>query len=64
MVTEGYFAVRFFMPFQGFTGTPLPGSVDACNAYRQLAIEFIEARNQRIDAAEAAGWAPQAHLDP
>jgi hypothetical protein len=59
MVAEDYSAVRFFMPFQGFTGSPLPGSVGAYNAYKQLAIEFIEARNQRIGAVEAAGWAPQ-----
>ena len=54
MVTEDYSAVRFFIPFEGFTGSPLPGSVDAYNAYRQFAVEFIEARNRRIDPAEAA----------
>jgi hypothetical protein len=43
-------------------GAQQPGSVDAYNAYRQFAIEFIEARNRRIDAAEAAGGAPQARL--
>jgi hypothetical protein len=54
MVTEDYSAVRFFTPFDGFTVSPLPASLDAYNAYRQLAIEFIEARNRRIDAAGAA----------
>ena len=63
MATEDSSAVRFFMPFGGFTGSPLPGSVDAYNSYRQFAIEFIEARNRRIDAAEAAGEALEAHLD-
>jgi hypothetical protein len=54
MITEDYSAVRFFTPFQGFTASPLPGSVDAYKGYKQLAIEFIEARNRRIDAY--AGW--------
>src|SRR5262245_37168683 len=49
MVTEDCSAVRFFMPFEGFTMSPLPGSVDAYEAYRLLAIGFIEARNRRID---------------
>lgn len=49
MVTEDYSAVRFFTPFEDFTASPLPGSVDAYKAYRQLAIQFIEARNRRID---------------
>jgi hypothetical protein len=52
IVTEDYSTVRFFMPFERFAGSPLPGSVDAYNAYMQLAIEFIEARNRRIDAAD------------
>lgn len=34
------------------------------NGARQFAIEFIEARNRRIDTAEAAGWAPRTDLDP
>jgi len=49
IVTEDCSAVKFFMPFQGFTASPLSGSVDAYKAYRQLAIEFIEARNRQID---------------
>jgi hypothetical protein len=55
MVTEDYAAVRLFMPFEDFTGSPLPGSVDAYRAYMHLAIEFVEARNRRIDAADAPG---------
>jgi hypothetical protein len=49
LVTDNYSAVRFFTPFQDFTTSPLPNSVDAYRAYRQLAIAFIEARNRRID---------------
>jgi hypothetical protein len=41
-------AVSFFAPFEDFATSPLPGSVDAYRAYRQLAINFIEARNLRI----------------
>jgi hypothetical protein len=54
MVSEDYSAVTFFMPFEGFSPWPLPGSVDAYRAYRRLAIEFIEARNRRIDGC--VGW--------
>ncbi len=54
IVTEDRSAVRCFMPFEHFTRSPLPGSVDAYNAYMHLAIEFIEARNRRIDALPTA----------
>ena len=49
MVSEDYSAVKFFMPFGDFTDSPMPGTVDGYVAYRRLAIEFIEARNHRID---------------
>ena len=48
LVTEDCTAVRFFLPLQDFKPWPLPASMDAYAAYRQLAIDFIEARNQRI----------------
>ena len=48
LVTEDCSAVRFFMPFEDFNTSPLPGSMDAYLAYRQLAVDFIEARNRRI----------------
>jgi len=48
LVTEDCSAVRFFLPFQGFKPWPLPASMDAYRAYRQLAVDFIDARNQRI----------------
>lgn len=41
-------SVRFFTPFADFTASPLPGSVEAYLAYRQQAMVFLEARNQRI----------------
>jgi len=48
LVTEDCSAVRFFSPFEDFSTSPLPGSVAAYVDYRQFAIGFIEARNQRI----------------
>lgn len=48
LVTEDYSAVRFFSPFENFNTSPLPESVTAYRDYRQFAIGFIEARNQRI----------------
>jgi hypothetical protein len=48
LVTEDCSAVRFFSPFENFNTSPLPGSVAAYMDYRQFAIGFIEARNQRI----------------
>jgi len=39
------------LPFEDFNTSPLPGSMDAYRAYRQLAVAFIEARNRRILAS-------------
>lgn len=54
IVTEDYSAVKFSMPFPGFTASPTPSSVDAYNTYRQKAVDFLEARNRRIDGD--VGW--------
>ncbi|MBK9287098.1 MAG: hypothetical protein IPN38_05285 [Flavobacteriales bacterium] len=48
LVTDDLSAVRFFTPFAGFATSPLPASVDAYQAYRQQAMDFLNARNQRI----------------
>lgn len=48
LITEDYSAVQFFAPFDNFRTSPLPGSVPEYLAYRQLAMNFIEARNHRI----------------
>ena len=48
LVTEDCSAVRFFMPFEDFNTSPLPESMEAYRAYRQLAVDFIKARNHRI----------------
>ncbi len=48
LVTEDHSAVKFLISFEDFATSPLPESIDAYRAYRQLAIDFIEARNRRI----------------
>jgi hypothetical protein len=48
LVEKDFSSVRFFAPFDGFNSSPLPKGVEAYLAYRQLATEFIEARNRRI----------------
>ena len=48
IVSEDHSAVRFFAPFEDFNTSPVPSSIEAYMAYRQNAIEFIEARNRRI----------------
>jgi Family of unknown function (DUF6994) len=48
LVTKDYSALRFFTPFEDFSTSPLPGSIDAYLAYRQFAVDFIKARNSRI----------------
>jgi Family of unknown function (DUF6994) len=54
LVDEAASTVKFFAPFEDFTKSPLPATLDAYRAYRERSIEFIEARNQRI-AAHARG---------
>jgi hypothetical protein len=48
LVAEDFSAVKFFMPFEDFTKSPLPESLESYRAYQQLAIEFINSRNRRI----------------
>ncbi len=48
LVTDDCSAVKFFSPFENFTTSPVPASIDAYRAYRELAIKFIEDRNSRI----------------
>ena len=49
LVTDDHSAVRFFMPFDNFNPPSVPKDVDAYRAYRRLSIEFVEARNARVD---------------
>jgi len=48
IVTEDLSTVKFFAPFDDFKISPLPSSREAYTRYKQLAVEFIEARNCRI----------------
>ena len=50
LVSDDDSALRFFLPFDDFTTPALPNSVDAYRVYRDASVEFIEARNRRIDA--------------
>ena len=50
LVDEATLTIKFSMPFDDFTASPLPGTLDAYLAYRQRATEFIESRNRRIAA--------------
>ena len=49
LVTDDYLAVRCFMPFDDFKPPSLPQDVATYSEYRRLSIEFIRARNRRID---------------
>ncbi len=49
MVTDDYSAVRFFAPFDDFTTRAIPQDLDTYLEYRRRSIEFIQARNTRID---------------
>jgi len=53
LVTEDGSSVQFFTPFDDFNTSPVPVGLVAYTAYRQLAIAFIEARNQRILQCES-----------
>jgi hypothetical protein len=55
LVNEVTLTVKFSMPCQNFTASPLPGTLDAYLVHRQRAIEFIESRNRRIAAHVGAG---------
>jgi Family of unknown function (DUF6994) len=50
LVDEATLTVRFFTPFDDFTGPPRPATLDAYFSYRQHAAEFLESRNRRIAA--------------
>jgi hypothetical protein len=53
LVNEVTPTVKFFMPFEDFTASPLPRTPDGYYVYRQRAIEFIASRNRRIAASSA-----------
>jgi hypothetical protein len=48
LVGEGGASVRFFLPFEDFKTSPIPGSVAEYIGYCRNAVDFIAARNRRI----------------
>jgi hypothetical protein len=53
LATEDCSAVKFFMPFDDFRTPSIPNDHGVYGDYRRLSIEFIEARNRRIDRLSA-----------
>lgn len=49
LVIEGYSAVNFFMPFDDFNAPSVPKDGNTYKAYRHRSIEFVQARNRRIN---------------
>ena len=49
LVNEDCSAAKFFMPFDDFSTPALPMDRAAYENYRRCSIEFVEARNRRID---------------
>jgi hypothetical protein len=53
LVTDNGRRVRISQPFDDFRGTPVPRSAAEYRAYRDDAVAFINARNQRIHSASS-----------
>jgi hypothetical protein len=49
LVTSNTARVKFFMPFDDFHAPALPQDLEAYRAYLRSSVEFISARNCRID---------------
>jgi hypothetical protein len=63
LVDEATSTVKLFTPFEDFTTSPLPGTVDAYRRYCDRAVEFIEAQitgSPLTTAADRASWHPRA----
>jgi hypothetical protein len=48
IVTDDCTAVRFFIPFDGFASSPIPGTIDIYREYREAALRFIRLRGARM----------------
>lgn len=48
-LVSGDGSVRFFLPGGSFHRSPLPQDIDEYDVYRQRSVEFVRARNSRID---------------
>lgn len=49
LLTADGSAVELFLPNDGFPWWPFPADVDEYASYRQKALEFVEARNRRME---------------
>jgi len=49
LVSADYSSIKFFMPFADFTTPAVPKNVETYAEYRRRSIEFVEARNRRIE---------------
>jgi hypothetical protein len=49
LLTEDGSAIRFFMAFDDFNTSSVPKDRESYREYRRRSIEFVEARNRRID---------------
>ncbi len=49
MVTSDYSEVKFALPFDDFVSSPLPRDLDTYREYRRNSVDFIDARNRRIN---------------
>ena len=58
MVSDDYSAVRFFTSFDDFRPPAIPQDLDTYREYRRRSIEFVEARNRRIDRLRAREQEP------
>jgi hypothetical protein len=48
LVSEHSSAVRFFLRFDDFEGSPFPSNEEAYQIYRRNVIRFVESRNRRM----------------
>jgi hypothetical protein len=60
LVTADGATVRFFMPFSDFNPPAMPRNAATYREFRLLSIEFIEARNRRIDTLVNQAHEPRA----
>lgn len=49
MVQDDCSAVKFWLPFDNFAASPLPSNEEQYILYRKNVIDFINARNQRME---------------
>ncbi|WP_419247639.1 DUF6994 family protein [Salipiger abyssi] len=50
LIQEGTQDIKFFLPFRGFEGSPIPRNVTEYRSYRDNVTRFVLSRNSRISA--------------